>query len=322
MATSLFVNSPSRTAIRPINTTRDMPKVLRLLNQVFSPTLDAEGRRALNRMGNQPPFAIRLNRLGQKFAAGYVYEVDGQIIGNVSIIPTTVNGRVIIANVAVHDEYRRNGIANQLMEAALDHLQHRAVRHVLLQVDVDNHGALQLYHNLHFKTIGTTTFWTANPGSWREIASPSDVPIRPLQGKEFRDAYNLDLQTYPIDLNWPDPININTYRQGFLKVIDQFFNGKSSESWAVASNGNLLALGSIWTEWGQANRLSLRVDEKYQDELLAPLFAKLLRRLRFMRRRSVVIEHQMDDPLAKDMLLSANFYAKRHLTTMKLNFVD
>ena len=318
MASSLFVGSQSTHPIRPINVTRDMPQVMRLLNRVFSPTLDAEGRRALNSMGNQPSLALRLNRLGQKIAAGFIYEHNHQIIGNVSIIPTAIKGRVIIANVAVHEDFRRRGVARELMDFTLDHLLERGTKAVLLQVDIDNEGARRLYSDLHFDVMGSTTYWVATPGSWRELATTSPAEIRPMRHSEFRQAYDLDISTFPIDLNWPDPINHNSYRQNFLKRLDQFFNGKSTENWVIANNNELFALGSIWSEWGRPHRLTLRVKDAHRDELLPPMFAKLLRRLRYVRRRHVSIEHRMDDELMNDMLVSANFFAKRNLTTMKL----
>ena len=319
MASSIFpANTRSTSPVRPLNLSRDMPQVMRLLNRVFSPTLDAEGRRALNSMSNQPSVVLRFNQLGHKVAPGFVYEEGGHIIGNVSIIPTSTKGRTIIANVAVHEDHRRRGIARMMMAATLDHLVERGVNTVLLQVDVDNDSARNLYLDLGFKTIGSTTYWLSSPAAWREISTPQSFKVRPLRASEFRQAYAVDAANFPPDLNWPDPLNRNSYRSGLLRRMDNFLNGKNSESWAVADGDQLLGIGTIWSEWGRPHRVTMRVNPDHRDELLPPLFGKILRRLKYLRRRHVSIEHQMDDELMNQLLLAANFYAKRNLTTMKI----
>ncbi len=321
MASSFFpAQSRSLSPIRPINITRDMPQVMRLLNRVFSPTLDAEGRRALNSMSNQPSLLLRLNQLGHKIAPGFVYEDGGTIVGNVSIIPTAAKGRIIIANVAVDESHRRRGIARMMMDATLDHLVERGINTVMLQVDVDNDGARRLYQDLGFKVMGSTTYWLASPSAWREISVPQSFKVRPMRATEYREAYAVDCSNFPIDLNWPDPINRNTYRGGFLTWMDNFLNGKSSESWVVDDADGLLGISTIWSEWGRPHRITCRVDAAHRDELLPPLFGKVLRRLKYARRRHVSIEHPMDDELMNQLLVAANFYAKRNLTTMKLSF--
>ena len=64
----------------------------------------------------------------------------GRIVGNLSLIPFVRRGHVVylIANVAVHPDYRRRGIARQLTQTALDYLRQRGVSSAWLQVRDDN----------------------------------------------------------------------------------------------------------------------------------------------------------------------------------------
>jgi predicted N-acetyltransferase YhbS len=306
--------------IRPINITRDMQAVMRLLNRVFSPTLDQEGRNALNSMSNQPSLVHRIQQFGNKLAPGFIWEEKGSIVGNVSIIPTNEVGRIILANVAVHEKFRRRGIAQALMEATLNHLGERHVNTVMLQVDVDNSGAQRLYQNLGFHTVGSTTYWTASPGSWREVATSADFDVRPLRSFEHDKAFELDRKSYMVDLNWPDPITEKTYRGSFWRSLDNFLNGKTEEHWVIDDEaGNLLALGSIWGDWGRPYRITLRALPDQRDQLMRPLFAKISRRLSYMRRRHATVEHLYEDELTGHLLKVANFHPKRHLTTMRLD---
>ena len=310
------VSSP----IRPINMTRDMQAVMRLLNRVFSPTLDQEGRRALNSMSNQPSLTHRIQQFGSKVAPGFIWEQGGTLIGNVSVIPTRDKSRVIIANVAVHEKYRRRGIAQALMEATLDHLEQRDIRTVMLQVDVDNDGAARLYRHLGFRTLGSTTYWRAASGTLREIATSADYTVRPLRGHEHAKAFRLDRNSFPADLNWPDPVSSKTYRGSLWRSLDNFLNGRSEEHWVIDDgHGDLLALGSIWGDWGRPYRITLRVHPDYQQELTRPLFAKISRRLGYLRRRHASVEHIYQDELTGHLLNAANFQPKRHLTTMRLD---
>ena len=298
-----------------------MPQVMRLLNRVFSKSLDADGRRALNSMGGQSNVLMRLSQWGSKVAPGFVWEMGNQMVGNVSIIPTQVMGRIIIANVAVHEDYRRRGIARALMEAAISHLDDVGTQTVLLQVDVDNHGAEQLYRSLGFREMGSTTLWLAAPGQWKELARDDRYDIRPMRGSEHQHAYQVDSESYPVDLNWPDPINQTLYRYGFFRAIDDFLNGRSREVWVVPDEKNQpAAVGAIWSEWSRPHRITMRVPEDLRNELTNPLFSKLLRRLAYLRRRHISIEHPMDDAVMGQLLEAANFSPKRHLKTMKLTF--
>lgn len=317
-ATQFHAASHTTNRIRPLSVGRDMPQVMRLLNQVFTASLDVEGRRALNNIGVQPAFLYRLQRIGSKVAAGFVWDYQGQIVGNVSIIPTIVPDRVIIANVAVLPDYRRRGIAQSLMETTLNHLDSRGINTVMLQVDVDNEGAIRLYRALGFDVMGSTTYWLASPSQWREISTNSTIDIRPLPHKAHCIAYDLDVASFPAELNWPDPIHSDLYKSTWWKSIDNFLNGRGSESWVIWDGAELVALGSIWSEWGRAHRMSVRVAPEWRDQLTRPMMAKLVRRLSYIRRRYVSIEHQMEDELMHQLLKVANFSPKRNLMTMKL----
>ena len=56
--------------------------------------------------------------------------------------------------IAVHPEYRRQGLAHQLMDAVLDHARGVRARRVLLEVRRSNTGAQALYQAHGFHAIG------------------------------------------------------------------------------------------------------------------------------------------------------------------------
>jgi GNAT superfamily N-acetyltransferase len=321
MVLTQFSDSQSQTPgqARPLNLNRDVPEVMQLLRLVFSATLDADGRRALNSMSTTPTTLLRLNQFASGTTPGFVWEIDGKIVGNISIIPTRHRNRTIIANVAVHPDNRRQGIALALMQTALQYLSDRRVETVMLQVDVGNDGARRLYEQLGFAWLGAMTAWRANSLQWKVIETEEKYTIRPLRSGEARTAFAIDTTCVNRELCWPEPLREDTYRLGWFRRLDNMFSGKQFEAWTIPSKeGVPLAVAKISGEWGRPHRITLRVPDQWQNELTRPLFAKLLRRLRFLRQRSVIIEHPHDDVLMNALLREANFRPKRTLGTMKL----
>ncbi len=59
-----------------------------------------------------------------------------------------------ILNIAVHPEFRRMGIGEDLMTDCLDYFSGRHAKYALLEVRISNEGAMKLYEKLGFKSIG------------------------------------------------------------------------------------------------------------------------------------------------------------------------
>lgn len=307
---------------RPINLNKDIPQVLSLLRLAFGESLDAEGQRILQgqtAVTGQPAIFYRLNPMASRLSRGFVWEQDGQIIGNVTLLNTSVNGRFLIVNVAVHPDYRRQGIARLLMKATTDHVRQQNGREILLQVDKDNQHAIDLYADLGYATVGTMITWVASAGRAHPLQSHANIAIRKLRGNEGQAAYELDILALPPNLNWPEPIPKDTYQSGFWKRFSNFINARSHESWITTNGRYLTGSVSIWSEWGRAHQLTLRVHPQWKGELERPLLAQMLRQLPYIPRRNVRIDHPHDDELTTALLTEANFKPKRTLTHMHTN---
>ena len=91
---------------------------------------------------------------------GFVYEENGRIIGNVTL--TLDDGRRfrwLISNVAVAEEYRRRGIARQMMLAAVEEARIRGAQWIILNVRPWNLGAESLYESLGFEIVDTESHY-------------------------------------------------------------------------------------------------------------------------------------------------------------------
>lgn len=309
---------------RPINLKQDVPQVADLLELAFGEKMDRDNREAMrfSSMGN-PAFLWHLNPLHNRLPPGYVWQENGRIVGNVTLIATKIPGRHIIANVAVHPDYRRRGIARALMDAVLEQVRARHGQVVMLQVMKDNTSALNLYSSLQFEKIGTMVEWRTSTSRLRELAaSTPDTPtveVRPLRGHQWQAAYTLDSTSQHPDLTWPEPAPADFYRQGLWRSFLNLLSSRTQEAWATQDEkGQLTGLASLISDWGRPYSITIRRHPDWQGKLERPLLSKLIRRLQHMTRRNVVLHYPDNDPVMDQLLRAANFSQRRALTHMRL----
>jgi ribosomal protein S18 acetylase RimI-like enzyme len=313
---------------RPINLNKDIPQVLRLLELVFGASVDVDGRQLLTGgapLGQQPAFIWRLSPAANRLALGYVWEEDGRIIGNATVLTTETAERYLVVNVAVHPDYRRQGIARRLMQLIANLVRSRNGREILLQVVKENMAARNLYRSLDYTIIGSMTAWYTASSRLRLIepannGSGSGPYIRELRPQEWRAAYRLDQTSLHPDLNWPEVLPSDAYRTGFWRTLANFLNGRQIETWVTANtNYQLVGLGSILSEWGRSHQVIIRIHPAWYGQLERPLLAKLIRRFHYLPRRNVRIDHPDDDEVMNELLAEANFQPRRTLTHMRLD---
>src|SRR5690349_9944623 len=115
---SITVSTPGKQTshLRPLSVFRDLPAVADLIELCFSSTMDSDGRRYIQdmrRAGHDSigKWAARAAENTSLPLNGFVWEENGRIIGNTSLVPFRHHAQKIylIANVAVHPDHRRRG---------------------------------------------------------------------------------------------------------------------------------------------------------------------------------------------------------------------
>ncbi len=328
--TAIPVTAP-QTAIseyaRPIDLRRDMPQIIDLLEVVFKQQLRHSEQRHINPSLGQTPFPFNLFQSNQP-VPGFVWERDRRIIGNVSLLTTQTTGRFLIANVAVYPEMRRQGIARNLMRATMTWVAENHGREIFLQVEASNHHARRLYEKLNFDAIDTATSWQMPYSRLAGLHFPVssiapdqfiDFYLRPLRSEDWQIAYQIDTQAFHPDLNWPDALAPDVYKRSLLQWWRRMINNCSQEVWVAVDEetDQPIGLGVIGSEWGRAHQLKVRVLPEWHGRVERPLFGKLLRRLKYLRRRPIKVEQRTDDHIMNDLLVEAGFHTKRSLTTMR-----
>lgn len=81
-----------------------------------------------------------------------VAEMDGVVVGYIGV--HEVAGEGYIANLAVHEQYRRQGIASALLRAAEEGAASRGIAFLTLEVRVSNTAASAVYARNGYEIVG------------------------------------------------------------------------------------------------------------------------------------------------------------------------
>jgi ribosomal protein S18 acetylase RimI-like enzyme len=268
--------------LRRFDIRKDLKAVADLIELCFAGSLDADGRRYVRQMRS----AARHTRLLQLTAgmaeqgtapfSGFVWEQEGQIIGNASHIAMTAHGKKVylIANVAVHPDYRRRGIARALTEAALDYSQKNQATATWLHVREDNPAAFHLYQKMGFTPRTKRTNWQMKGKPDSPTPSPS-LSVGPRRREHWPKHLQWLNQLHPPELDWYLPLNVNHLRPGLRGFIHRLFSSSSIRQWAVTHQGRLWGVVSWHRSLASADRLWLAADPEHETDAILGLIPKV-----------------------------------------------
>jgi len=242
--TAISVISTSH--IRKVNVRQDLPAVADLIELCFATTLDEDGRNYLRQLrwtARDMAYLSWLQGAAERISTplyGFVWEEDERIVGNLSLIPLFRRGKIIylIANVAVHPDYRRRGIARYLTQAALAHLQERGVDVAWLQVRDDNPAAYHLYWSLGFVEVARRTTWVGSPGFWLTRQLPEGVTVQRRRSQDWNQQAAWLRRAYPPEIAWNLPLNYARLSPEPWQQLLRFLRSELQENW-VARLGEL-----------------------------------------------------------------------------------
>lgn len=111
---------------------------------------DAPQAAALEKLNFSMPWSERdfESALEQGNSVYVVCEEQGQIIGICGLLISFDEADVL--NVSVHPDFRRRGLAREMMLALMQYGKERGVKNFTLEVRLGNTGAIELYHSLGF----------------------------------------------------------------------------------------------------------------------------------------------------------------------------
>ena len=319
--------------VRPVNLRTDLRPLADLIELVFVDSMDTYGRSAvremryLSHLGYGLNLIARMNELALGISLGFVYVKDGKLIGNVSLYPANfpkeLGETCILANVGVHPDCQRRGIAHELMDASLMMIRKRGAARVILQVNFNNIPAQRLYERHGFFYERAWQVWRRS-GFLRSPASADRrFHITRLRPGEWASEYALAEAARPNKrggLGWLKPVHKSAFYSPPWKRLLDLVSLNSVERLIIRDENSEEILASCWLE-KEASFGSIRArlftspqfhPRPYAEALVNNIVSRF-------NRATIVFEHPRDDEAVNDLLKYHQFTVKRELWHMRLD---
>ena len=319
---TIQVKTKDHPNVRPLNVLRDLSTVADLIELCFSPTMDNDGQRYLSDMRRASRddsflrWASRMTETASLPLMGYIWEQDGRIVGNASLIPFRHAGKRIflIANVATHPDYRRRGIGRALTERVMRQAREKNAAAIWLHVRDDNPGAIRLYQELGFQEAARRTTWQAVPEP--HLAYPeTKFKIVPRHSHFWPLQQDWLQRVYPKDLAWYQAWNLNALRPGLWNWFYLLFIDFNIKQWAAMQDDELLATLTWMPQGGRSESLYAATGEgAFSPAALTALLIHVRRTITYPPYLT------LDYPAGEmtDAIRAAGFQARRTLLWMRV----
>jgi len=317
--------------LRPLEPSRDLAEVARLIQIAFADELDRAGRAALREMRNMSrlgPLLWWLDRASIEFSellSGFVWVEEGRIVGNITVSRAAPGShRWIISNVAVAEPYRGQGIARTLMDAAIELICEWGGKLITLQVRDNNAPALHLYRSLGFQEIFGTAYLRLDHVPEVEPQRFHSARLRPrhLTPSDARKDYELARSATPERVQIERPVRLARYRLGFEQTLADWTRhlagGGPNLRLVLENNGRFEATITAETgTWWLESRIFLTVHPDLRSQVEKKLVSHALHYLKRWPRRITLVRHPTYHPEGIEALKSFGFREERTLVWMR-----
>ncbi len=263
--------------IRAVNPSTDLRAIADLIEMCFKDTIDEDGLdyiRYLRKLASDSSsLYLGVGRPQHTFAPiqGFVHEVDGRIVGNLSMIPFHKNGDFIylIANVAVHPEFRRQRIAFDLTARALKYAREKSAKSTWLQVRDDNPAAIDLYTQMGFiERCRRSTYTIKSRKRWTEL-HVKDLKVRKRKDFEWEKQRSLLQVFYPEKIRWNVGLREKRLLPGFWHGLSRFFSGVYISNLSIYNGNKLIGFASLERTTLYADNLWIVAEDNHDEEVIS-----------------------------------------------------
>lgn len=271
--------------IRPVQLRRDLPQIADLVEICFAPYLDAEGRdyvRHIRTAARDYAGYILDNSTPESSSLpfhGYVWVENNRIIGNLTLIVIRryLKHAYFVANVAVHPEFRGQGIARKLTDRAIAHVQLNKGRTIYLQVRSENTVAQQLYLTHGFEEMTRRTQWIYRPGQDRGAETPAGIKVSKRRKEDWAQQLDWLKALFPQELGWNFALQIEKLEPTLGNTIDNLMNGVYQRSWSAYEDNQLIGNATL-TRRGEPNDpVWLATSPAWEDKAIRGLLPEIQR---------------------------------------------
>jgi predicted GNAT family acetyltransferase len=250
---------------------------------------------------------------------GYVWEEDGKLVGNLSLIPFWRNGKwlYMIANVAVHPSYRRRGIARQLTIRAIEHIRDHGASAAWLQVREENEAAIRLYHSLGFVERAKRITWVGESFPPLDCSLPAGWTVESRTPDDWKRQSGWLKQIYPLEITWNIPLNLKQFQPGFWQEVLRWMYGNSMVHWSARRDGEAVGVISYEATSGYHDTVWLAVSQEIPSELCRALICSPLK---YAERRHKGITMNLPADFLPGLLEELNLERRQTLIWMEIRY--
>jgi ribosomal protein S18 acetylase RimI-like enzyme len=269
--------------LRPLDPKKDLGAVADLIDLCFDFHMDEDGREYVRQIRQAAQAQKSMFGVSQSIGSGgvpmqgFVWEEDGKLVGNLTIIPFLRGGKwhFLIANVATNPTYRRRGIARHLTQAALQYIREHNGIVTWLQVREDNPSARKLYEDLGFVQVALRTTYRT-PTKPTAIPAPStSVYLTGRKRSDWQSQAAWLKETYPPEIAWHLPLDVQKLAPGFWRSLARLLGDETIMHWCVRRNERLLGVASLEIGRGNTDTLWLAFPAVPEEDALFSLLTRI-----------------------------------------------
>jgi ribosomal protein S18 acetylase RimI-like enzyme len=297
---------PNQTHIRRVDVQHDLFEVADLIELCFMNQMDEDGLtylKQIRRAAHDPRLVRWISAAGELFSYpvhGFVWEEEGRVIGNLNLIPFYWKDRwyCLIANVAVHPDFRRRGIGRALTQAALDHLRSLRFPSAWLHVREENSPAYDLYRSLNFIERSRRTTWISSQPLMPFFKSSQNLSLN-KPSKEDWGFYKPWLeQNYPSEVAWNLGFDLDNFQPNLFPRLLNFLNGRDFRLFILRNSKKLIGMAAWEPSRQYADTIWLGVSTEDQYNAITHLLPMIHAELK--NHRPLTINYpagQAEEPL-------------------------
>jgi ribosomal protein S18 acetylase RimI-like enzyme len=221
---------------------------------------------------------------------GFVFKnKEGQIVASANT--SSLSNRWEIAMVATHPDYRRRGLAKELVTDAITFAKDKNAKMCTLEVIADNTSAYNLYRELGFKHYDSIAEMKLGSNNWQNInytPIPDEYVLTPFKRdqKTNLQRYHLKTKETPKEVQNYLPVDKKRYKSSKLKnllrpLMKRLFS-ITLNSWIIYFKEELAGtiLVNLDKSGKNPHRIELVIDPEHQGNLAKSMISLALSKIK------------------------------------------